>query len=206
MLNRYFGVRSGILLGLLCLLVFKLGYTGVLLCRSGSASFNSLWESPSALAGDETQEVDEDLRKGEGPDAYQVTPSQPEAEDPLVALEMKRMQLEQRERRLKEEEERLTELKKEIEEKLSKVTRIQEAVQSDLAQKEAVQNERVKHLIKVYQTMPPRKAAVLVEKLDMDVIIALFSQMKGENVGQILPYVSAEKAAKISEQLAKIGF
>jgi len=37
------------------------------------------------------------------------------------------------------------------------------------------------------------------------VIISLFSNMKGENVGQILPYVSAEKAAAISERLVKQG-
>jgi flagellar motility protein MotE (MotC chaperone) len=53
--------------------------------------------------------------------------------------------------------------------------------------------------------MPPKKAASLIEKLDMNVIISLFSSMKGENVGQILPYVSAEKAAAISERLAKQG-
>jgi flagellar motility protein MotE (MotC chaperone) len=29
--------------------------------------------------------------------------------------------------------------------------------------------------------------------------------MKGEDVGQILPYVSPEKAAKISERLAALG-
>ena len=107
--------------------------------------------------------------------------------------------------RLEEERKRLTTLKQEIDLKLVRLEKIQDAIQSKLDEQKAFGDQRIKHLIKIYTTMPPKKAAGLIEKLDMDVIISLFSSMKGENVGQILPYVSAEKAAAISERLVKQG-
>ena len=118
-------------------------------------------------------------------------------------LENKRLQIEKERLALDEDQKRLAALKTEIDEKIVTLRKIQNAVRKDLEQKQAVQDNRIKHLIKVYTTMPPKKAAALIEKLEMDVVMALFSKMKGENVGQILPYVSPEKAAKISAQLAK---
>jgi len=100
---------------------------------------------------------------------------------------------------------RLTTLKQEIDVKLARLEKIQDVIQTKLDEQKALGDERIKHLIKIYTTMPPKKAAGLIEKLDMNVIISLFSSMKGENVGQILPYVSTEKAAAISERLAKQG-
>jgi len=205
MSNKGFSVRSSILGAIFFLLLIKLCYTGVLFYRSQPISFPDIWQSPSALAGDQEQLITEKTSEDVASQAGRMGAPPPDAENSPEALEIKRKQLEQKEKALEEERKRLTVLKEEINEKLSKVTELQKAVRSDLEKKEAVQKDRIKHLIKVYQTMPPRKAAVLVDKLDMEVIIALFSEMKGENVGQILPYVSAEKAAKISERLAQLG-
>ncbi len=120
-------------------------------------------------------------------------------------LEQKRAQLEKEGERLKEERKRIEALKQELDEKFVKLTKIQDAIQSKLDEKKILQDKRIKHLIKIYTTMPPKKAAALIEKLEMEIIIAVLSKMKGENVGQILPYVPPEKAAAISERLAKLG-
>jgi flagellar motility protein MotE (MotC chaperone) len=121
-----------------------------------------------------------------------------------MTLEQKRLQVEKERRQLKKERERLDALKKEIDSKLAKLTEIQTVVQGELDKKKVIQDSRLKHLIKIYTTMPPKKAAMLIDKLEMEVIIALFSRMKGDSVGQILPHVSPGKAAKISERLAKL--
>jgi flagellar motility protein MotE (MotC chaperone) len=118
-------------------------------------------------------------------------------------LEKKRIDLENEKKEIDAEKESLNALKAEIDRKVVELTNIQETVRNDLEKKKIVQENRIKQLIKVYTTMPPKKAAALIEKLEMEVVMELFSQMKGENVGEILPYVSPEKAAKISEQLAK---
>lgn len=119
-------------------------------------------------------------------------------------LEHKRLQIEKERRELKQERERLDALKEDIAGKLVRLAEIQAEIQTKLDEKKAIREERVKHLIQIYTTMPPKKAAALIDKLEMDVIVSLFSRMKGDNVGQILPYVSPEKAANISERLAKL--
>lgn len=119
-------------------------------------------------------------------------------------LEQKRLKIEKERLQLDEERQRLDGLKKEIDKKIAKLSEIQNAVQATLNEKKTVRDNRLKHLIKIYTTMPPKKAAMLIDKLEMGVVIALFSRMKGDNVGQILPYVSPAKAAKISERLAKL--
>jgi flagellar motility protein MotE (MotC chaperone) len=119
-------------------------------------------------------------------------------------LEQKRLQVEKERRELKAERARLDALKKEIDGKLAKLTEMQTAIQGELDRKKVIQDARLKHLIKIYTTMPPKKAAMLIDKLEMEVIIALFSSMKGDVVGQILPNVSPAKAAEISERLAKL--
>jgi flagellar motility protein MotE (MotC chaperone) len=119
-------------------------------------------------------------------------------------LEQKRRELEREKREIKEERQRLEALKNEIAKQLAELTKIQTTVQGKLDEKKAIRDDRLKHLIKIYTTMPPKKAAMLIDKLEMEVIIALFSKMKGDSVGQILPHVSPEKAAQISERLAKI--
>ena len=118
-------------------------------------------------------------------------------------LEHKRSEIEMERRQLERERKQLTALKREIEAKLVRLSEIEESIQRKIDEQETIRNNKIKHLIKIYTTMAPKKAAALVEKLDMEVVIELFSRMKGEQVGQILPYVSAGKATKISERLAK---
>jgi len=120
-----------------------------------------------------------------------------------------------RERQLVElERQQLEELKKEINSKLERLTNVQKNVQKRIEEqkilileKKKVEEESVdkhfKHLLKIYTSMPSKKSAALISNLDMDIAIKLLTQMKGENVGQILGYISPEKAARISERLAK---
>lgn len=228
-------IRSYAMLILLCFLIVKLGITSVFVCTKGPTLPISIWESSPALAKDEQALQTESGTSGTPSDPMaQVSHGAPDLTElqreiatleahleeikakyfKTVAaksgispetLEHKRQQIEKERLQLKEERKRLAALKKEVDEKLSRVTEMQKAVQSKLDERKTLFDKRIKHLINVYTTMPPKKAAVLIEKLDMEVIIALFSRMKGDSVGQILPYVSAGKAAEISERLAKLG-
>ncbi len=50
---------------------------------------------------------------------------------------------------------------------------------------------------------PQQKAARLIEKLDIDLAIELLSNMKGDIVGDIFSFLDVQKAATISEELAR---
>jgi len=189
---------------LLCFLIVKLGLVSIFVCAKRPVFPVPILETSVALAKD----AQEKPTKGRVPDSASASEASPDthrAGASLGALEQKRAQIEVEKRLLEEERKQLTTLKEEIDLKLARLEKVQDAIQSKLDEHKALGGQRIKHLIKIYTTMPPKKAAGLIEKLDMEVIISLFSKMKGENVGQILPYVSAEKAAAISERLAGQG-
>jgi flagellar motility protein MotE (MotC chaperone) len=116
--------------------------------------------------------------------------------------------------KLENERQHLETVKKEIDQKIARLTEIQTTVQKKIkkqedlitqykSMQESTMDNQFKHLLKIYTSMRAKKSAMLIEKLDMDIAIRLLSNMKGEKVGQILSYVSPEKAAALSEQLAK---
>jgi flagellar motility protein MotE (MotC chaperone) len=194
--------RSQAQVTLLCFLIMKLGLISLFVCAKGPVLPVPMLASNLALAK-EAQDQPTKTRGLDSASAPQASPHTQRTGEGLGASEQNRAQIEVERQRLEEERKRLTTLKQEIDLKLVRLEKIQDAIQTKLDEQKALGDQRIKHLIKIYTIMPPKKAAGLIEKLDMDVIIALFSNMKGENVGQILPYVSAEKAAAISERLAK---
>ncbi len=125
----------------------------------------------------------------------------------LLSLEEKRLEIEKEKERLAEQQTRLESLKDELTQKIDELTRIRQEVEASLAVKEKQEEEKVrlaheqeeaklKQLVKVYSSMKPKNAAALIDKLDMEVVLQLFSQMKGEQIGQILTYVSERLAHK----------
>ena len=147
----------------------------------------------------------------------------PEAELPLLlpediravmdTLEKKRIALQEENIRLKKERTRLDILKREIEDKIEELTGVQKKIEDDLNRKAALaaqseqkkdleEEKKIKQLVKVYSSMKPKSAAEIVDKMDLNVVLHVFSNMKGEQVGQILTYVNKDRAAKISERLA----
>ncbi len=141
------------------------------------------------------------------------TPSATDIRETLNSLEAKRLQIEKEDARLKEQRAQLEALEMEIIEKVEENSKILKKIEEGLAaqeQKEKRQKEqkkqaeaaKMKQLVKVYTSMKPKTAAALIDKLDMAVIMKLFDQMKGEQIGQILTYVDAGRAALISERLA----
>ena len=149
-----------------------------------------------------------DSRPALAEDVDSPPPSQPSlnsrnVEAGLEILERKRAEIETERQQLERERKQLTAFKQEIEAKLVQLSEIQDSIQRKLDEHKMIRDNKINHLIKIYTTMAPKKAAALIEKLDKELIMELFSQMKVEQVGQILPHMSAENAAKIGEHLAK---
>ncbi|MFH0728891.1 MAG: hypothetical protein V2B19_21460 [Pseudomonadota bacterium] len=130
----------------------------------------------------------------------------------MDTLERKRKALQEDEARIKKERASLDSLKQEIEEKIAELTVVQKKIEEDLSQKAALASQqekkmedaelqKIKQLVKVYSSMKPKSAAAIVDKMDMNVVFQVFSNMRGEQVGEILSYVNQERAAKISEWL-----
>lgn len=94
-------------------------------------------------------------------------------------------------------------LQEEINNKIAILTQLRKEIMAQMAKKKIFEEKKLKHLIKAYSAMKPQKAASLIERLDIDFATELLSKMKGDVVGNILSFVDTEKAARISEHLAK---
>ena len=130
------------------------------------------------------------------------TPSVAETID-LEFLIQQRAELKIREENLDKKQEELVAIQTEIRKKLKVLSRLREEINDQMASKQRQQDKKLKHLLKVYAAMKPQRAAGLIEKLEIEFSVALLSQMKGEAVGSILSFVDLDKAARISEGLAK---
>ena len=126
-----------------------------------------------------------------------------EEEIDLNFLLKKKDELQKEEEELKKKRAELMAIQEEINNKIATLTQLRNEIRADMAKRKTVEGRKLKHLIKAYSAMKPQKAASLIEKLKMRFAVELLSNMKGDAVGNILSFVETEKAAKISEQLAK---
>lgn len=128
------------------------------------------------------------------------TPKESKADQ--ATLFKREAELEQKQKALMKTKAELKTIQAEINAKIEKLTQLRNEIRTEMANKKVAEEDKLKHLIKVYSSMKPQNAASLIEKLDTGFAIKLLSQMKGDVVGSILSFVSVEKAAKISEGLA----
>ena len=177
-------------------------------------SEKSMITGDTAIAQDEpAAEATEENAETDGTDE-RATP--PEADSQLVldGLEEKRKMLMEKEEQLKLEEERLSAYKKEIEEKIEKLSAVYRQIEEGLAklEKKETEEERLRReaeavkmaqLVKVFSSMKPKKAAEIVNNMDIEAARKLFLKLKGDRAGEILSFVNPDKAAQISEKLTE---
>lgn len=134
------------------------------------------------------------------------TTTEVKTDQPVAVQEDKTIDLAvllQKKAELKAQEEDLKAIRDEIGIKMEKLTKLRAEIKNDLARKETIDGQSLKHLIKAYSAMKPQSAAEVIGKLDKNFAVELLSQMKGESVGAILSFLDREKAARIVEGLAQ---
>jgi flagellar motility protein MotE (MotC chaperone) len=122
----------------------------------------------------------------------------------LDVLKKKELELRNKEEAILLEEERLKALKKEIEEKISRLDRTLERLKALMEQKEKKDGERVRQLVKILESTPPEQTAKILEKMDIRTSAYILSFMNGKKAGRVLGFLSPNQAIKISEELSGI--
>lgn len=140
------------------------------------------------------------------PAAQQASQEKPNQEPP--ALEVSRMQaqredLKRREQAIAAQKADLEKLQASLDERIKTLRRLRNEIRAEQEKKQQIQTAKLKHLIKAYSAMKPQSAASLIENMDTQFAVQVFSKMKGAAVGQILSHVAVKKATEISENLLK---
>lgn len=121
----------------------------------------------------------------------------------LQSLSQRRAELDRRAADLEQRETLLEAAQKNIESKVGELQSLKAELQSLLHNVDEQQNERIKSLVKIYETMKPREAAAILETLDMAVTLDVLEQMKETKSAPILAAMDPQKASAITVEMSK---
>ncbi len=100
----------------------------------------------------------------------------------------------------------LDRLEKEVNEKLAKLTALQDDVQKKLDYIKGlnVRDKEFRNLIKVYSAMSASKVAPLLDEMKDDNVAKILRAMKADEVAKIIPKLDKDKAVRVSRLLGMI--
>lgn len=142
---------------------------------------------------------EKDVAPGKDP-AVNVESVERMSVDPILK---KSADLEKREKELEKRKQELIRIQDDINAKIAKMEQLRTEIRSQWETRRGFEEQKLKHLVKAYSAMKPQAAANVIEKLELAFAVEILSRMQGDTVGGILSFVDKEKAAKISEALAK---
>ena len=92
---------------------------------------------------------------------------------------------------------------KKLDEKLVKLEELKTNTEKLLSEYKVQENTKLKGLVKIYESMKPKQAAAVFDKMDMDIMLDLVDLMAEKKAAPILAQMSPEKAKDATEELAK---
>jgi len=129
----------------------------------------------------------------------EAAPEKAPASAPLdhKALQKRQEDLDRREQSLKA-------LEKELDAKLTRLQELEAGLGRMIEKADALKDKKLKHLVDVYSNMKAKQAAEVLQTLDEKIAVKILAGMRGRTAGEILTFVNAEKAARLSEALTKM--
>jgi flagellar motility protein MotE (MotC chaperone) len=120
----------------------------------------------------------------------------------LERLQERRQELDKRARELDIREGLLADAEKRVDSKLTQIKEGQAQLTVAEQKKDEAEAARFKGLVTMYQTMKPRDAAKIFDRLEVNVLIEVASQINPRNMSEILAQMSPERAQLLTVELA----
>jgi len=131
-------------------------------------------------------------------------PAEPSFDPRVLALiEQEKEQVALEKERLAREREDLLKLRKEVDARIAELKKVQDALAKLVAAERKKRRQRVLQLVKVLSNMRPPSAAAVIEKLDDQMAVEIFSLMQSRIAGKVMAQIKPDKAARISVLLAR---
>lgn len=122
--------------------------------------------------------------------------------DLLQDLANRRQQLDQRAGEIDMREKLLNATEKRIDGKIARLESLEAQINALVQAHEEQENEQLRSIVKVYENMKPKKAAKILERLQMDIQIEVAIRMKEAKMAPIMAAMSEEGARKLTAELA----
>lgn len=119
----------------------------------------------------------------------------------LEAVSRRTKELDERQRELDIKEKRLNELKSSVQARIDELNRLYDKVDEVASKINEYKGERIRRLVKIYESMAPEEAAPRIEKLNEKTAVMILAQMKEKSAAKILGLVEVSKSVKLSQSL-----
>ena len=120
----------------------------------------------------------------------------------LERLHTRRQELDARTRELELRETLLKAAEKKLEDRMTEIKAMEARLNAGLQKKEEADQARYKSLVTMYETMKPKDAAKIFDRLDMKVLIEVASQINPRRMSEIMSVMSAEAAEKLTVEMS----
>ncbi len=120
----------------------------------------------------------------------------------LERLQERRLELEKRARELDIREGLIAAAEKRVDSKLAAIKDGEAQLATAAQKKDETEAARFKGLVTMYETMKPRDAAKIFDRLEVGVLIEMASLINPRSMSEILAQMSAERAEQLTVELA----
>jgi flagellar motility protein MotE (MotC chaperone) len=120
----------------------------------------------------------------------------------LERLQERRQELDKRARELDIREGLIAEAERRVDSKLAEIKEGQAQLAVAEQKKDEAEAARFKGLVTMYETMKPRDAAKIFDRLDVGVLLQVASQINPRNMSEIMAQMSPDRAEQLTVELA----
>ncbi len=125
-------------------------------------------------------------------------------DDMIKYIETKQKEIKTKEEFLAKEKKKLESLKKDVEEKIEKYSKILAEIDSKLKVLEKIQAEKLDYIVKVYEGMPSEDAASKLNVIDDDTATEIIRRMKPKKAAAIMAVMEPQKVVSITKNIRRL--
>jgi flagellar motility protein MotE (MotC chaperone) len=123
----------------------------------------------------------------------------------LRSLADRRKELDEREAGVETREQAAAAAEIRLQEQIGELKKVESEVQALLASMDAKRDERMTALIKTYEAMKPKDAAVIFDGMDDKILIDLAKGMKPANLAPIMQLMQPKRAEELTRMLSDLA-
>lgn len=158
-----------------------------------------------AETGDEAKTAEE-AASAEGEPATAEAPAEPRLSKSeisvLESLSERRKELDRRADGLDTREQLLAAAEKRVEGRIAELKEIEARINEKIGRQDAANEERLAGLVSMYETMKPKDAARIFERLDMGVLLDVVKRMQPRKMSAVLAAMDPVVAQELTVELA----
>ena len=130
----------------------------------------------------------------------QISPSERAV---LERLQARRQELEARQREIDIRESLLKAAEKRIESKVEEMKAVESRISSTAAEQKEAEAQRLKGLVTMYESMKPKDAARVFDRLEMGVLIEIATKITPRKMSDIMGLMQPESAERLTVEMAR---